>query len=76
MLSYLRIFILLSFLTGGAFAFMNNGQTDKPEEKKKGADVSIEGPGLQSVEIDQMAGTAKLTLATSGYMERSMNMLY
>jgi hypothetical protein len=73
---YLKLLALLTLLVVAGYGVMQAGERDQAVKATKYIELTPTGPDLRSQEPQQILGGNKYSLSTSGYLERTVNLLY
>jgi hypothetical protein len=73
---YLKLLALLTLLVVAGFGVMHASERDQAAKATKYIELTPTGPDLRSQSPQQHLGGNKYSLSTSGYLERTVNLLY
>jgi hypothetical protein len=73
---YLKLLALLTLLVVAGYGVMQAGERDQAVKATKYIELTPTGPDLRSQEPQQYIGVNRISLSTSGYVERTGILLY
>jgi hypothetical protein len=73
---YLKLLALLTLLVIAGYSVMQASERDKAAKATRYMELTPAGPDLRSQNPQQYLGGNKYSLSTSGYVERTGNLLY